>query len=573
MEWSNRLIENLRDVEWRSCVFKRIIYALCFAWLCYLDYIIGSVGAYLHVGLKFSAGIPIAVVILTSFKLKDFMKMPYFVWAGVFFAGEYFVMQWAKNIGRNPLQIRSYLWTVGLFGVVIIRMLYGFFMEKKKLSINWARYYIWFLMMAGMAAISPKMVWIWLFFIAFGLFYLIDFKKKDVNNLFVGMVEGVILGFVIIQGFALIHRPYDQIRYVGAYYNANLNALFYLFSYSAVLCKWYLLKLKRKHIVWRGLMVALAGIIVGLTFLTMCRTAVITMVLLTGMFLLFQMLSARGWKRKVMEVSVDAAVLLTAIFLCFIPTYNMVRYIPAYANDPVHYDIEADLLEKGKKIEKDDPILSDKYYDFNTVVNDILGRLFWFHDISIEEVVNEKLWKRLVSFTMISEAAQDDYSWVIRDEVYVEPGSDKDHPMMSNEDAALYPAQIRLNIYRYYWNHMKSIGPRGGTAQIWVTDYYVAPHAHNNLLQIAGEFGWIFSALLCILALIMVNTILFGVEEKKSAANYYRLFVMGQFLLVYFGFGMLDVSTTYCQFPFTMFFVVQYLIYHQTEKNGEEHGE
>lgn len=80
------------------------------------------------------------------------------------------------------------------------------------------------------------------------LFCLTDFKGKDLNNLFYGMVEGIIIGFLLIQLQAWMYRPYDMVRYEGMYSHSNMNALMYLCAYCAVLCKWYLMKLKGNYI-------------------------------------------------------------------------------------------------------------------------------------------------------------------------------------------------------------------------------------------------------------------------------------------------------------------------------------
>jgi len=43
-----------------------------------------------------------------------------------------------------------------------------------------------------------------------------------------GLANGIILGFFLIQIFAYGFRPYDEVRYKGAYSNCNVNSLMYL---------------------------------------------------------------------------------------------------------------------------------------------------------------------------------------------------------------------------------------------------------------------------------------------------------------------------------------------------------
>ena len=108
--------------------------------------------------------------------------------------------------------------------------------------------------------------------------------------LFTSLVDGVIIGFFIVQGQAWLHRPYDKIRYEGMYSNCNMNALFYLVVFFAVLCKWYQVKMKKYDLIVRLVCVLLTGILIGLIFLTMSRTSIAIVIIVSLFFLLFQVL-------------------------------------------------------------------------------------------------------------------------------------------------------------------------------------------------------------------------------------------------------------------------------------------
>ena len=43
-----------------------------------------------------------------------------------------------------------------------------------------------------------------------------------------GMVDGTIISFFMLQIFAYGFRPYDVVRYIGAFSNSNITALHYL---------------------------------------------------------------------------------------------------------------------------------------------------------------------------------------------------------------------------------------------------------------------------------------------------------------------------------------------------------
>lgn len=570
---SRKLLEyipgKLKQAEYWSLLCKRVVYILCFAWLCYLDHIIGSATGSIQYGLKNYTGVVIGILILTAYKLKDFIKLPYFVWIALFLVGRHYAVDWALSHSGNVMEFKCYMWNVGVYGMVVIRMLYGFIVEKKKLKMNWPLFTVWLVMMVGMVLIRSGVEWSRLFLLFFGLFYLTDFSKKDRNNLFVGMVEGIVLGFLLIQGYGLMHRPYDELRYNGMYSNPNMNALFYTFSYCGVLGKWYEMKLKRRCVLLRLPMILLAGIIVGMTVLTMCRTALITMILVTMLFLLFQVVSRRKWYLKILEFVVDSAALLLAITLCFVPAYNMVRYIPAYVKDPVYFEADAQVRDAGLKVEAGDPVDSEKYIGFEKVIEEAFMRILWFDDSELRDVIDSEILDWLTGFTMVAEAAEGttlspswgaDTSWIDTEEVYVKPGTDKEHPILSAEEAA-DPVKVRLAIYQYYLEHLQPIGPRTGVSEVWITEGYSAPHAHNLLLHIGAEYGWIIGLFFIGVILLVYHTMFCGLLERKSGARYFRLFVMGGFTLVLVAFGMLEINWIYGQLPFTLFFVVQGVMY------------
>jgi len=422
-------------------------------------------------------------------------------------------------------------------------------------------------MMVGMVAVRPEVDWPKMFLVFFGLFYLTEYGKKDLNNLWVGMVEGIILGFLIIQGQAFLHRPYDVLRYEGYYSNPNMNALFYLFCYCAVLAKWYQMKLKRRNVLLRIPCILLVGVLFGLTVMTMGRTALIVMALVTLLFLLFQVLSRRKWYLKILELLVDTVVIGGVMILCFVPTYNLVRYVPAYVDDPIYFEGD---YQDGK-IHQGDPIDSERYISFEYMLTEAFDRILWLKETSIQEVIGQEFFDWLNSFTLVAEASEisdEEIDWSILDEVYVEPGTDENHPLMTMEEYSGNPIKLRMGIYRYYFKHLNALGYRDGVALPWITSVYRAAHAHNILLHIAGEFGWVLG--LCFVAMVLVafNTVGWELDKRKSGSRYYQMFLLAGFTTVVMGFGMLEISWTYGQIAFTMFFIVLYLVCHGSEKKG-----
>lgn len=569
-EWSG-----WEKTEKWEMVAKRIIYIVGFVCLVLIDAIMGSETGGVRHGMKNYTGVVLGLVILTAYRLKDFLRLPYVLWTVVFFIGRAGILQWveANYWEHMVLRVNTALWAAGVYGLVVIRMLYLYIAEREKPKMNWPMFAVWLFTMVWMVVVQPETTWQLSILLYFAPFYLTNFREKDLNNLYTGLAEGIIIGFLIVQGYALMHRPFDTIdfRYTGANLNSNINALFYCGVYSAVLCKWYQMKLRRRHVLLRIPLILLAGAVVSLTVFTGGRTALITEVLVTLIFLLFQALARK--RRKILEFLLDGLILCGVILLCFEPTFKMVRYIPAIVDDPKY--IEGELLDY--KIQQGDSIDDEKYVEFEEMLEEHFGRMLWFLELEEEETEEiskgdfNLLWLlgpslKVEAANRTIEVPEEWYEvyWYPEDTMYMEPGCDSRHPILLPEEYNDY-VKIRMAIWQYYFKELNFAGVREETEGPWITMYMQAIHAHNFFLQMAYEFGWPVGVLLIFLSIQLFNKALFGIGERKSGAWYYRLFVTLCYATVMVAFGMLEVSWVFGYLSFSMFFLVQYVLYHKSD--------
>ncbi len=545
-----------------SFLLKRIIYISGFAGLCLIDQIIGSATGYIQYGLKNYTGVIIAIFILTAYKLKDFLKPIYLIWISLFFLIRWLLLDDLKAAIYNDIEVETNLWGIGLYGIILIRVFYLFAIEKKKPRKNWIPFVFCLVMLIGMAIIRSDYAWPKALLGACVFFYLTDFKEKDLNNLFSGMAEGIILGFLIIQVQAWRYRPYDMLRYEGMYSHPNMNALMYLCAYCAVLCKWYLMKLKRRNVFLRIPFILLAGLIAATMFFTGGRAAFITAVVVTLVFLIFQMLSRRRW--KLAEFLADGVLLAVSIAVCVLPAYWLIRYIPVYVNEPLYF--EADYAEGiAKKIQKNDPIDSEKYVELGEAADEMFERYLWFLD---EETLNKvEQWIRdfpeSLKLSLKAEAAHISAAEEKGEGKKIEPGTEKEHPLVlsGKEGDGVY--NVRLDIYKYFMNKLTLIGKKNNIQGVWIYNWYLATHCHNVFLQIAYDFGIIIGIMFIVVVFMLYIRVLIGLIRKRSGSWYYRLFVATIFTTLFVVFGMLEIDWTYGQLAFTMFFIVQYIVYHK----------
>lgn len=563
-------IESHIPEDWKkpdtwAMLFRRLVYIACFAWLMYLDHIIGSAYGNIQFGMKNYTGIVFAIIILTAYKAKDFLKIPYAVWVVLFFILRPFLMNWLTAVDWLDTRIECNVWNIGIYGIVLIRMFYLYVIEKKKPKMNWPFFGVWLAMMLFMVFSVNDGTWYYWFLWMFGLFYLTNYSQKQLNCLFSGMVEGIILGFIYIQWQACLYRPYDELRYEGLYANCNINALFYTVSYLAVLGKWYLMKLKRRPFIMTIPWVLLGGVIWALTVFTMCRTALISMAIFTVLFVVFQVVSRK--KKKLFELLVNPILVVLAIVLMFEPTYNLVRYLPAYTNSPVYFIGE----NPDIKVQVDEAIDSEKYTEYDEMMEAAFGRISVLKDLFSGGA--DKIGNMLLP-TLQVQASENVGQEAEKAEIPEDlRGTADTYPMLTDKKDIEDPIKIRMSIFEYYWKNLNLKGHTAAEHGVWVTKYYNAPHAHNIWLQFTFDHGIIVGILFAAMLVLTIFSVVKGLITHRQGTVYYRLFIVAGILILILSFAMFEMSWVYGQIPLTLLFVAFRVACHRDEpKSVKEKG-
>lgn len=297
---------------------------------------------------------------------------------------------------------------------------------------------------------------IW-YLIGFGGFYIFNWDKEDMKIMFSSLLNGIIIGFFLVQGFAFVFRPYDCLRYRGMYANSNMNALFYLSTMCAFLGKMYELKKSNKLIWLRVVCFLFAGAMVSFTIYTECKTAILAEAVIVFVFLIMICLKE---EKRIRNFFFRGLAIVCIVVIALPIVYVPVRYLPAYFHHPVWFWDEY----YYKPVHSDDPIDSDKYVSFDEAIDSSLGRLLWFVDFT-EEIIGKLP------------------SPVLKVYAY-----DRDNPVLTGEDVN-DPIKIRTGIWKYYLSQLNLDGHKIEEAGVWLTSTYNAPHAHNVFIQVAFEHG------------------------------------------------------------------------------------
>ncbi len=211
-------------------------------------------------------------------------------------------------------------------------------------------------------------IWYAVMFLAF---YGAPISEEEHDLIWNSLINGLILGFFGLQIWAYGFRPYDVVRYMGPYGNCNMTALFYLVTYMCVLYRIHVLSVKAKT-KWsqarRVLLYVLAGGLVSFMLFTMCRTALIIAVLLTGVYGVYSVIIILG--KKASRLILQWGCLLLCTVLTFPCVYGTIRYLPCILSHPVWFDGEY----STEKVHSFDSWDSEKYISPDEVWEELYSR-------------------------------------------------------------------------------------------------------------------------------------------------------------------------------------------------------
>ena len=474
-------------------------------------------------------GILVAVIILSGYKIKDFLKPVYAIWTGLIFVVVPLAVRFLMPYYPYKGQFISGMVNVCIYGYIVIRVLIKQICERKS-NVHFIVFFIWIAMLALMLVSRNEAIWPMWFGAMFGSFYLTEYDKDKKILIYKGLVDGIILGFFVIQGAALLFRPYDMVRYQGMYFNCNINALFYVTSFCALLCKLFILIKEGKPIILHVFTFLLAGSMFGFTILTGSRAALIA---LMAVFIPFLICAVKYSLKKVRAISFYIASLIVIATISIPVTYLAVRYVPTIHLHPVFF---MDEYNNPGKIHSGDPRDSEKYVTFDYMVNYcISGRLY--------DILPKKMSEALESKFLVMQVYAADVE-----------GSDKEY--LIEEGGDLSGFNVRYQIHKWYFSKLNLFGHSNDEHGVPLVMGYTAPHAHNWWLQLTFNFG-IPVGILLICGVVLYVKAFFSL--LKSGNDFYAC-VLGCFITAFLVFGFFEVDYFLGQLPFTLFFLLFALV-------------
>ncbi|MCR5848786.1 MAG: hypothetical protein K6G75_11825 [Lachnospiraceae bacterium] len=542
---------------------KRIIYTLSMLLLCTVAFV-RAVGGGDWWNLAVSCvGFCIFPVTVTKFGFKSFIKIPYLIWLILSVPVAAFVIKKYYYSAIHRMAFAGLVVETVFYGLIVIRLIQGII--KKEFVGIFKRLNPFFYVCAAFFILCTISINRALWPLYFGLYFIPLFlapgDSKDDERLFVSLSDALIISFFLIQSFAFLHRPYDQIRYVGAYTNSNVNGMFYLCVYFGWLVKCtYLEKINAGKFL-RVIHFLFACAMWSFACLTISRSTLVSFFFTTILYLVLNDLIL--FRKKFLKGFLLKGICMFCIFALSFPlVFVCVRYIPALRHHPIWItEYSEDFVHSF------DPWNSEKYTDLNEFFECFTGRfdpenIDTRGGIVTQEVISEE---RYASPDPAAEEAQEEEPLGEYVEIggvvysypdHVLPGTDHEHPayVYENYEGIEKIFGIRKYIFAYFFKNLNFTGHKEEYPSVYILHWYAVPHAHNSYLQIAYCFGIIQGIIFTGMSLYsLIYPIVFAFVKKEKTPWYFIAIALWQLGMVLI--GMLENSAFPGKMMFSVFFL------------------
>lgn len=452
----------------------------------------------------------------------------YLIWLGVWFVGAITAFCiWKMDI-NNVLegQFITALLNIAAIGILVIKYWQEGIFQKFFLKIRHKNIFficLWIALTLWMCLSPQRSIWhIW-FFVLFSLFYILPVSRVQKNRIVNGVLNGIILGFFVLQILAYGFRPYDMVRYRGFFSNCNYNALMYLVTYCAVLTRILFWEKKEKGPLRRWCLLffyVLAGGLLGFSLMTMTRTALIMDTVVTICFLgvlLYRYVLEKKRLLKMVHGIVSRGIVIVGLSVLLFPAvFLTVRYLPTILHHPIWFLDEYSI----ERVHSFDDYDSYKYIEIDEFLEEFCNR---FSIAAPMRVHAEEL-------------AGDSAKMGNASGVIPESGA------------------IRLEIYRLYLENLNLKGHALWEGFFQINDEYYSYHAHNVFVQMAFTYG-IPAGIMFILLVIMIGVRTLGAVLKRPYDSWAIFRCLAY--LVFLGYGMLEMTWNTGQLTLFLFYFVQ----------------
>lgn len=341
--------------------------------------------------------------------------------------------------------------------------------------------------------------WIVLMAVMFAVFYYCMWRWEKRDKLLQVFCNGIILNFIYMVLYCLMHRPYLRFRYnrFGLGFHTVTVTGYYLALVIAAIMVRMVIQYRmsgRWMECWKE--ISLLGIANGYLFITLSRTGYLAAAVVQVFVLVFFNLV---WEKKKVAALLKGLMVMVGISVVTFPmVFTAQRILPAVYDEPVYSEIEV----WEYSIEEGDRKDSELYMDITAFMKIMGNKLFGLETGNI-------------SIASIGEAMKEDMTaWKkLREPVYV-----RNNSYFLTSEAEMYEEDVsngRFDIFKSYIEHWNMTGHEA--MGVPLADGSIAVHAHNTFLQLIHDNGLLTGIVFVVLGVVsFFYAVVRYVKEKKE---------------------------------------------------------
>ena len=528
--------EILQDKLWQWAM------AFCFAkvlWSCY-EYMNGLYTVH-HIWATCKILIWFGLAYLCTLKKEEWLK----IWNLLYVIPAVVIayQRYKPFIGVDSEEAFTCKWqaqmvvVAGFVTLQILVSLVQLILKKRKFNGTFNYFYagLFVAVIAFMVVFRNTRTWPVIAAIMFGVFYYRCWIWEKRNYLMHIFCNGIILNFIYMVYFCLMHRPYLRFRhnrYGMGFHTVTMTGYYLALVLCAVVVRFFAIyyKTRRWQECWKEL--SLLGIANVYLFLTLSRTGYLAAFVMELFMCVFVVLLKE--KRKLFGILKKIAVGIGISVLFFPIVFTAQRILPAVANDPIYSEIEVweHIVEKGER--KD----SERYIDI----------------VAFLKVAGNKLFD--IDTGNISLSSVGTPVYVLDASVMVASEAD-----MMEEISDI--SNGRVEIFMEYIKHWNLTGHE--KMQIEFPNGSIPAHAHNTFLQMIHDHGLIAGGLFVIFGILsfFLSIRRCGVADYGNQEEYYDLLPVAV-ILAFAAAGMVEWIFHFSNpFGFAIFIVIVPLLFVQ----------
>ena len=454
--------EILQDKLWQWAM------AICFGkvlWACY-EYINGLYTVH-HIWATCKIIIWFGLAYLCTLKKEEWLKL----WNLIYLIPAVWIayQRYKPFIGIDSEEALTCKWQaqmVVVTGFVVLQLLTSLiqlFMKKRKVNgrFNYLYAGVFVVVVALLIIFRNTRSWPVVTAIMFGIFYYRCWIWEKRNYLMRIFTNGIILNFIYMVYYCLMHRPYQRFkfnRYGMGFSTVTMTGYYLALVLCAIMVRLFMkyYQTRRWQECWKELI--FLGIANIYLFLTLSRTGYLAAFVMEVFVCVFVAILKE--EKKIFGILKNGIIIIAVTVLFFPIVFTAQRIVPAVVSDPVYSEFEV----WEYSVQKGECPDSELYID-----------VIAFFKIAGKKLLN-------IDAGNISLEAMAEPVYVLRDSTMVASGAEgmeEPHDISSG----------RLSIFMEYIKHWNLTGHK--EMQIVFPDGSVPAHAHNTFLQVIHDHGLI----------------------------------------------------------------------------------